>query len=62
MPHLVGDRAEILPHDEAAMPVALEGEQAHERVERVIDIGAFRGLRAGRHPEEPPQPHHMVDA
>ena len=35
-------RAEVLADDEAAVPLAFEGENSDQIVERILDIGAFR--------------------
>jgi len=54
--------AQVFADHQALMVQAFTGDQAEQVVKRVMHIGAFGGRRVGRHPEQPHQTHHMVDA
>ena len=41
--------------------MGLEGQDAEQVVDRVIDVGAFGGGLSGRHPPQAQQGHHVVD-
>ena len=54
--------AEILADDDGPVAVRFEGEQAHQVVDRIAQVGALARAGAARHDPEPLQPHGMVDA
>ena len=58
----VGHGAQILADDQAAVALALQGEDAEQVVERIGDVGALGRRCARRHPEQAGQVHHVVDA
>jgi hypothetical protein len=60
--HLVRHRAQILADDHATVALALEAQDAEELVERITDIRARIGLRAGWNPVQAQQSHDVVDA
>ena len=60
--HFVRDRAEILPDDEAAITLAFERDDPEQLVERIVHIAALERAGAGGDPEQPHQPHDVVDA
>ena len=55
------DHAEVLPDDDGAGPVRLEGEHADQRLVVVADVGALVGRAAGGDPPEPEQADDVVD-
>ena len=58
--HLIGHRAQIFAHDQAAVALALQGENAEQVFERIAHVGAFRDGQAARDPEQAEQAHHVV--
>ena len=60
--HLGGDRPQVLADDGHAMAVRLQAQQGVELVVGVGDVGAVGGLHTARDPEQPVQPHDVVDA
>jgi hypothetical protein len=62
LPDLLRDGTEILPYDQALIPLALQGENPQKVIKVVMDVSAFKGLHPGRNPEEPHEAHDMIDA
>ena len=56
------DDAEVLADHHGAGALRLEGEDADHRLVVVVDVGALGRVGALRHPPEPEQPDHVVDA
>ena len=61
-PQPVGHRAQVLADDEALIALALQRQYSQQVGERIVDVGAFLRARAFRHPEEPHEPHDVVEA
>ena len=61
LPHAGLDGAEVLPDDETLCPLALEGHEGEQLVRRLADVQPGGRAVARRDPEEPEQPHHVVD-
>jgi len=59
---LVGHGAEVLTDHHAAVALALERDDAEQVVERIVHVGAVAGLSSAGHPEQPREPHDVVDA
>ena len=56
------DRPQVLAHDEGAGALALQGEDVEQLGRRVADVGPLGRPTVGWDPEQPGQPHHVVDA
>ncbi len=55
-------RAEVLADDDGALPPRFDRHEPQQVVQRIGQVGARRGRRAGRHQPHPRQPQHVVDA
>jgi hypothetical protein len=62
LPHAVFDGAQVLADDEGAGPRAFERHDAEQVVGGIADVPTLGRGETGRNPEEPEQPHDVVDA
>ncbi len=60
--HLVGHGAEVFTDHHAMVALALQCDDGHHLVQRVVHVGAIACAMAFGHPEQTHQTHHMVDA
>ena len=60
--HRVGHGAEVFADHHAMVALALERDDRHHLVQRVVNIGAIACGAALGHPEQAHQAHHMVNA
>ena len=56
------DGPEVLPYDEGAGPIALQGQDAEEVIPRVPHVGALSWIRPDGDPVLAKEPHDVVDA
>ena len=61
-PDFIRHHAQILAHDQALLPVALERHHAQQVVEWIVHVAAVGGLEAARHPPLPKQRHDVIEA
>ncbi len=59
---LLSHRAQVLPHDHAAVALAFQSDDAEEILHRVMHVSARFRLGAARYPEQPHQAHDVVEA